>query len=94
MGLNKIHPIDSKLTAMGKDERALAASPYVASNQVKITRHAHDKTLCYKGVTRNHFLTQFIGFRLADKDAATRQDDLLDTATYGIILGLGGGMGI
>jgi len=88
------HAIESKLTAMGKDERALAASPYVASGQVKLSRRAHDKTINYKGVTRNHFLTQILGFRLADKDAAKRQDDSLDTFTYATILALGGNTGI
>ena len=94
MGLQKVHAIESKLTSVGKDERALAASPYVASGQVRLTRHAHDKTLCYKGVTRNHFLTQILQFRLADKDAARRQDDILDVFCYSTILALGGNMGI
>jgi hypothetical protein len=94
MGMSKIHSIESKLTSMGKDERALAASPYFSSGQVNLARHAHEKTVNYKGVTRNHLLTQLMGFRLGDKDAARRQDDLLDVATYGVIIGLGGSMGI
>ena len=88
------HSIDSKLTAMGKDERALAASPYVSSGQVKLSEYAHNKTLTYKNVERNHLLTQVIGFRLADKDAAKRADDLLDVFTYSTILALGNDAGM
>lgn len=89
----KAQSIDSKLTALGKDERAMAASPYVAAGQVKLSKRAHDKTTSFKGVTRNHLLTQVLGFRLADKDAARRQDDILDTFTYATIIGLGNSKG-
>lgn len=87
------HAIDSKLTALGKDERAINASgPYYAG-RVKITGAAHDKVTTYKGVTRNHFIAQMTGFRVGDKDAAKRADDLLDTGTYGIAIGLGNSEG-
>lgn len=81
--------IDSKLTAMGKDERAINASGYVYNGKVKITRPAYDKTTTYKEVHRNHALHQVTGFRVGDKDAAKRADDLLDTFTYGISIALG-----
>ena len=37
------HPIDSKLTAAGKDERAISVSGYAHRGMVKISRHAYDK---------------------------------------------------
>jgi hypothetical protein len=79
--------IESKLTAMGKDERALAASPCVHQGQVKYSDHACDKITTYKGKPRNHFLEQVEGFRVGDKKSA-REDDLLDTFCYGIPLAL------
>lgn len=86
-------PIESKLTALGKDERALNASGYVYRGDVKITQGAFDKVVSYKGVSRNHLLSQITGFRLGDKDAAKRADDLLDTFTYAVALSLGNGEG-
>ena len=86
-------PIESKLTQMGKDERAIAASPYYSGRQIAITKPAHDKTLNLKGATRNHLLHQLTTFRLADKDAYKRADDLLDVAMYAAILSLGNAQG-
>jgi hypothetical protein len=40
--------IESKLTAMGKDERAISVSGYVHRGLVKYTRHAFEKTSVYK----------------------------------------------
>ena len=83
------HPIATELTAKGKDERALSVSGYVHRGDVKISQHAHDKVSSYKGTTRNHLIAQVCGFRMGDKDAAKRADDLLDCFTYGpsIVLG-------
>ncbi len=81
--------IDSRLTAMGKDERAISVSGYHYRGEVKICREAYDKVLTYKGSTRNHLVSQVTGFRIGDKDAAKRADDLLDTYCYGLALGLG-----
>lgn len=83
------HAINSKLTAMGKDERCLNASGYVFNGKVKITQPAYDKVTTYKEVSRNHQLHQVTGFRMGDKDAAKRPDDLLDTFTYGVSISLG-----
>jgi len=82
--------IDSKLTALGKDERAISVSGYVYQGLVKITQYAYDKVVQYKGETRNHFLTQVLGFKIGVKDQV---DDLLDCFTYGISLALGNGDG-
>jgi hypothetical protein len=80
--------IDSKLTAVGKDERAISVSGYVYQGLVKLCREAFEKTSQYKATTRNHLLGQVIGFRIGDKDAS-REDDLLDTFCYGVAIGLG-----
>lgn len=85
----RVQAIESRLTALGKDERALSVSGYVYTGKVKIAAEAYAKTLNYKGTTRNHLLSQVTGFRVGDKEAAKRADDLLDCFTYGIALALG-----
>jgi hypothetical protein len=84
--------IDSKLTAMGKEERAMNASGYVFRGEVKYTDHAFHKTVIYKRSSRNHLMDQVNGFRPGDKDNK-REDDLLDTFCYGIALALGDNKG-
>lgn len=90
----KAEAIDSKLTAFGKDERAIKVSGYVYRGEVKIAREAYDKVTTYKKTTRNHFLTQVTSFRVGDKDAAKRADDLLDCFTYAIAVALGDSSGL
>jgi hypothetical protein len=85
-------PIESKLTAMGKDERALNVSGYVHRGQVKYTDYAFDKVTPYKRRTKNHLTDQIEGFRMGDKDSK-REDDLLDTFCYGIAVALGDSQG-
>ncbi len=82
------HPIDSKLTAMGKDERALSCSGYIHQGLVKLARPAYEKVTMYKETTRNHLLGQVVGFRIGDKNA-TREDDLADCFMYGAIVTFG-----
>jgi hypothetical protein len=82
-----VHALDSKLTAMGKSERAINVAGYIHRGDVKITRRAYDRTCTYKGSTKNHLLSQILGFRPGGKDMG--QDDLLDTNSYGIAIGLG-----
>ena len=79
---------------MGKDLRAINAGDPVHRGEVKFSRHAHDKVVEFKGVTRNHMLAQVMGFRVGDKKAATRADDLLDTFTYAVATTLGDQSGI
>jgi hypothetical protein len=86
--------IDSKLTSIGKDERAISVSGYVWQGLVKFGREAYNKTSIYKEVTRNHQLTQVTGFRVGDKDAAKRADELLDTFCYGVSVALGDSEGV
>jgi hypothetical protein len=83
------HPIDSKLTSKGKDERALMVSGHVYRGEVKFTDEAFNKTTVFKGASRNHLMSQITGFKIGDKDAAKRADDALDTFTYGIAATLG-----
>lgn len=82
-------PIDSQLTAFGKDERAISVSGIFHQGQVKISQYAFDKVINFKGATRNHLLTEVTTFRIGDKEAYKRADDLLDCFTYGISLGAG-----
>ena len=78
--------IDSKLTSVGKDERAISISGYVHSQQVKICRHAYEKVTNYKGKNGNHLLIQVFRYQLGVPDQA---DDLLDAFCYGVALALG-----
>lgn len=83
------HPINGKLTGMGKDERAVSVSGDVYTGKVKLSRYAHDKVVTFKEITQNHLVSQVTGFRLGDKKAATRADDLLDDFCYGIAIAIG-----
>lgn len=85
--------IDTKLTAIGKDERAVLVSGYVHQRLVQITVEAYRKTTTYKGTTRNHWLSQVLGFRIGQKDTG-REDDLFDTFTYGTALTFGNNQGL
>ena len=85
-------PIESKLTAMGKDERALSVSGYVHRGLVKYTEHSFNKIVLYKRHERNHLLDQIESFRVGDKHS-DREDDLLDTFCYGIAIALGNSEG-
>lgn len=83
----QVEAISSDLTALGKDPRAISASPYVYRGDVKISRHAYDKVVAYRGQTRNHLLSQVCGYRLGTK--TPHGMDLLDCFTYGVMLGVG-----
>ena len=82
--------IESKLTAMGKVERAYAAAPYVYQRQVGICREPYEKTMTYHERSANHWVEQMVGFRVGKEDDPRAEDDLLDTGCYGIVLALGG----
>ena len=85
------HSIDSKLTSLGKSERAINISGYVHGDQVKFARQAYERVLTYKGRTRNHLLSQILSFNPTVKDQG--EDDLLDCFSYGVSLGLGNAAG-
>ena len=83
------HAIDSGLTSAGKDERAISVSGYYHQEKIKISQYAYDKTVNFKGATRNHLLTQIASFRIGDKEAYKRADDLLDAFVYSLAIGVG-----
>ncbi len=85
------HAIDSKLTALGKDERAIAASPYVYAGDVKITDRAYNKTKVHKRISANHLIKQVTNFRVGSK--ASDGLDLLDTFCYGVLMTRGNSKG-
>lgn len=84
--------IQSDLTSLGKDERAISVSGYVYRGMVKLSRLAYDKVTTYKGTTRNHLLGQVVGYRVGSKDAG-RQDDVLDAFCYAVAIALGNAEG-
>jgi hypothetical protein len=86
--------IDSLLTSKGKDERAVDVSGYYHQEKIKISDFAYDKRVAFKGHTRNHLLAQMGSFRLGDKDAYRRSDDLLDCVVYTLAIGVGDKYGL
>lgn len=85
--------IEGDITSLGKDARAINVSGHVHQGKVKFSRHAYEKVTEFKGVTRNHMLSQVLAYRVGDKNAATRADDLLDTFVYAQIVALGNSEG-
>jgi hypothetical protein len=86
------HAIESNLTKVGKDERAISVSGYVYRKLVKFSRHAFEKAVMYKGTMGNHLRNQVTGFRVGNKEA-TRADDLSDCFSYGVAIALGNAEG-
>jgi hypothetical protein len=84
-------PIDTKLSQMGKTERAINISGYVQAGAVKMTPQAYNRTVTYHDSTRNHLISQVLGFDPGIKDMG--EDDLLDCVSYGVALGLGNSRG-
>ena len=79
--------INSKLTAMGKDERAINISGYVHRGLVKVAERAYNRVVNYKGITKNHLMSQILSFKPGRKDGEA--DDCRDTFSYGCAIGLG-----
>lgn len=82
-----VHAIDTKLTSIGKEGRAIAASPEFHQGHVKISKAAFDKVVIYRQQTANHLIRQVCGFRMGQK-RADHKKDLVDCFTYGICIGL------
>jgi hypothetical protein len=76
-------PIDTKWVSRGKDLRAYDASDAINNGAVRLTLEAYNHECSLKGVERNHLLMQVSQFRIGDKDAHKRADDLLDCVAYG-----------
>ncbi|PIJ48838.1 hypothetical protein BL250_02235 [Erwinia sp. OLTSP20] len=85
-----VHPIDSGLTALSKESRAINISGYVASGKVRVSKYAYEKISEYKQSKKNHLLTQVLQFIIGE---ANQDDDLFDCFNYGVTLGLGNGEG-
>ena len=81
-----VQAIDSLLTSKGKDERALLSGGPAYRGDAKISKYCFDKTYEWRGRTANHLLQQLTLFRIGDKEAYRRADDLLDCAAYSIIV--------
>lgn len=79
------HAIPAEFTQIGKNGRAQIAMGPVFEQKVKLSQYAFDKVVEFKGSTRNHLLTQVTGFRLGDKEAYKRPDDLADCFFYGVM---------
>ncbi len=77
--------VPSSWTSWGKDLRALAAEPHVRQGRVHMSAAAYGKTSMLKGVERNHLLAQLAGFRIGDKAAHKRADDLLDAFVIAVL---------
>lgn len=73
--------VDGKFVSLGKDERGLSVSEYHQQELCKIAAPCFDKLVDFKGASRNHLVTQVTGFRMADKEAYKRADDLYDAYT-------------
>lgn len=86
-GMN-VTAIESKLTSLGKDARAINISGYVNKGLVKITKEAYEKRLIYHGRSRNHFWYQATNYRIG-QSTPTDEDELFDCLCYGVELGLG-----
>jgi len=84
------HAIDSRLTAAGKSERAISVSGYVYRGLVKLSKHAYNKVITFKGQSRNHLISEVCGFRIGIDNGA---DDLTDAFSYGIAIALGDSAG-
>lgn len=82
--------IDIPLTMLGKSERAINVSPYVARGMVKFSEYAYNKRIVYKGRERNQLLFQLTNFRVGFDN---KTDDLLDCFTYSVSLALGNAEG-
>jgi hypothetical protein len=78
--------IPPELVARGKDLRALAAERFINGGQVRLTKPACDRISRLKGIARNHLLAQVANFRIADREAWRRADDLADSMVYATLL--------
>lgn len=78
--------IESKLTDLGKDARAISVSGYVHQGKVKLSETAYDRQLIFREVHRNHLIAQVTGYRVGIDSG---MDDLLDCFCYSVAIALG-----
>jgi hypothetical protein len=53
---------------------------------VRLTKEAFDRTSLLKSVRRNHLTAQVANFRIGDKQAWRRSDDLVDALVYFVLI--------
>ena len=78
--------IDSKLTAMGKDERAISVSGYVHRELVKYTDRAFEKTVITSDTHEITCLTKSRAFALATEEVTVRTTFSIPSATASLWL--------
>lgn len=83
--------LPEKLAMIGKEGRALDVSPYVWQGRVKLTPEAYGKQTRYRGIERNHLLSQVCGFRMGVR--TEHQMDLLDAFCYAVAISMGNARG-
>jgi hypothetical protein len=83
--------IPTEWVEWGKDGRGLAAEPHVSRGRVRFAKSAYDKRMEYRGAVYNHALAQITNFRVFDKQASRRADDLADAFMYAVLRCLGDG---
>lgn len=88
-----VKAIPSELTALGKEGRALSVSGYANNDLMKLTQHAFDKVVVYKGRSRNHFIDQVTTFRMGH-GTPLDEDELFDIWCYALALCFGDEKGL
>ena len=83
--------LPEKLTSIGKEARAISASPHVHRGHVKLAPLAYDKITSFREIKRNHLLAQVCGYRVGVK--TPHGMDLLDCFTYAVLVSLGDSSG-
>jgi len=83
--------INTESVELGKERRALAIEPHVTRGRVKFARSAYDKRMEYRCAVYNHAVAQIVNFRVFDKEAGKRADDLADRFMYAVLRCLGDG---
>lgn len=87
-----VEAIDTRLTSLGKEGRALSVSDYIAQGDVKISQKAFDKTVLYRDLRKNHLLDQLNKFRIG-MPRKEHMLDLVDCFSYGVSIALGDSSG-
>lgn len=88
----KVKAIPSEFTAMGKDGRALSVSGYINRGLFKIAQPAFDYTCQFNGRIRNHLFHQLTNYRMK-MGTPDDEDEMFDTACYGVGLAFGNKQG-
>jgi hypothetical protein len=84
----RVKAIPSEITAMGKDGRALSVSGYINLGLFKIAEPAFSYTCLFNGRSRNHLFHQLTNYRMK-MGTPDDEDEMFDTACYGVALAFG-----